>query len=527
MPLGLGKGLQNSINSWVNVNSNHVVFPKGGDSSQQPQHSSQSNDVSHYSSSSSLNGRMLNRVINQTQRDILQKHNFASNSTMGSTRTGTSTSSISQELGSIIEKSNQQQPRKLKRSNSQSDLIKEKLAKREQQQNMTRRSSALSHRSSMESIVSRRGSVESVASKSSAPVNTGQYVNEIAFKRQLAAQQQLQQQGSSQRSLMSSKNSLTKKTSPNRSHTSSAPPPSNPRSNSPRSNSPGLNSFKHMERRSSAPNINMSRIVQSQNISSGASVASVNSSTIMTTATTPSLVQNLPAGCEHTDCDHCIHLSQRIFALEEDLEALRGNYLNTEYICKSCTRNNKNMSSSASVASGRTANSRSSRHSMGTKTTRKSQGSMSLSENVVLAEASRRLILLTSRHKRDIERLSKEKERFQKDMHFKLKNFTMMFKDVEKESLGFKDQVEKVNKDVTVVKGERDALSSELEILKARVAMYEKQEAENEEIRRLLRENQNETLDVADRAIHERDVIIEELTARLQEATSLLQSKET
>lgn len=525
MPLGLGKGLQNSINSWVNVNSNHVVFPQGGDSSQQPQHSSQSDDVSHDSSSSSVKGRMLNRV-NQVNRDLKLKHhnNFASNSTMGSTRTGTSTSSISTQLGSIIEKSNQQQPRKLKRSNSQSDLIKEKLAKREQQQNMTR---ALSHRSSMESIVSRRGSVESVASKSSAPVNTGQYVNEIAFKRQLAAQQQLQQQGSSQRSHMSSKNSLTKKTSPNRSHTSSAPPPSNPRSNSPRSNSPGLNSFKHMERRSSAPNINMSRILQSQTISSGASVASVNSSTIMTTATTPSLVQNLPAGCEHTDCDHCIHLSQRIFALEEDLEALRGNYLNTEYICKSCTRNNKNMSSSASVASGRTANSRSSRHSMGTKTTRKSQGSMSLSENVVLAEASRRLILLTSRHKRDIERLSKEKERFQKDMHFKLKNFTMMFKDVEKESLGFKDQVEKVNKDVTVVKGERDALSSELEILKARVAMYEKQEAENEEIRRLLRENQNETLDIADRAIHERDVIIEELTARLQEATSLLQSKET
>ena len=69
---------------------------------------------------------------------------------------------------------------------------------------------------------------------------------------------------------------------------------------------------------------------------------------------------------------------------------------------------------------------------------------------------------------------------------------------------------------MAVVKGERDAL----EILKARVAMYEKQEAENEEIRRLLRENQNETLDIADRAIHERDFIIEELTARLQEATS-------
>ena len=49
---------------------------------------------------------------------------------------------------------------------------------------------------------------------------------------------------------------------------------------------------------------------------------------------------------------------------------------------------------------------------------------------------------------------------------------------------------------MAVVKGERDALSSELEILKARVAMYEKQEAENEEIRRLLRENQDETLDI-------------------------------
>jgi chromosome segregation ATPase len=140
---------------------------------------------------------------------------------------------------------------------------------------------------------------------------------------------------------------------------------------------------------------------------------------------------------------------------------------------------------------------------------------------MTLAEASKRLIDITARYKRQVEQLSREMGRSQNDMHLKLSKFAMMCKDLNDESAKRKEQVDNVKTDLNDVKEERNAISSELEILRARVNLYEKQEAENVEIRRLLRENQDETLAMTDQAISERDGIISDLTAKLEQSMAM------
>ena len=100
-----------------------------------------------------------------------------------------------------------------------------------------------------------------------------------------------------------------------------------------------------------------------------------------------------------------------------------------------------------------------------------------------------------------------------------------MCKDLNDESAKRKELVEVAKEDLSDVREERNTLSSELDILRARVALYEKQELENVEIRRLLHEYENETLSIADQAILERDAIIEDLTKRLTKSMDLLDTE--
>ncbi len=110
-------------------------------------------------------------------------------------------------------------------------------------------------------------------------------------------------------------------------------------------------------------------------------------------------------------------------------------------------------------------------------------------------------------------------------MHLKLSKLAMMCKDLNDESAKRKEQVNSAKGDLELVREERNALTSKLDILNARVELYEKQEAENVEIRRVLRENDNETLSMADCAIKERDEIIDDLTTRLQQALTTLEEE--
>jgi len=98
----------------------------------------------------------------------------------------------------------------------------------------------------------------------------------------------------------------------------------------------------------------------------------------------------------------------------------------------------------------------------------------------------------------------------------------MMCKDLNDESAKRKYESAEANRELGKVRGERDAMATELEILRARVNLYEKQEAENVEVRRLLRLYQNESINLAEDLILQRDTVIADLEARLQVLNSIL-----
>jgi len=565
---GMGKGIQNVVNSWVNVNNNHVVFPGEGDITE--------NGTRTTSSSSENQNSPFNSVQHQHQhqqgfgvsRDMRvgggvarkrptmhdSAHSTAYSSTVGvSSSASTGRNALHHQALSLnantqkspLEKSTLTKTRgKLKRTNSHSDLLKEKAANirglglgretsHEYRRSISDGTSYVGSKPSARSLSDRRipmpidgtqsvrrMSMESMTSESSRSqtqkvINTGQYVNENAFANrhrsmQLAAQQQ-------------ETASKSKKQSPTRIQTKSAPPPT----------APGLSLPLVIERRLSGPNIKN----QSSSVAAG---NSANPPTPYAASINVTTKQNNVAGAEVLNCSSCEESSRRILALEADLEYLRAVALNSEYLCVSCDRKSSHINSASSVTSGRSVKSNKSRHSkasgrnldsnhsLGTRTTvsRKSRqpvDSISFSnENLALGEASRRLIDITARHKHQVEHLSREMGRSQNVMHLKLSKLSMMCEDFKDESAKRKEQVGNVKQDLDHVREERNEISSELEILRARVQLYEKQEAENAEIRWLLQDHQNETLAMADQAISERDTVIKDLTSKLEDAMVIL-----
>ena len=547
----MGKGLQNVVNSWVNVNNNHVVFPGEGENGTRTTSSNENRNSAGFNSVQHQQGSEVSRdmgVGGGVARKGTNMHDSA-HSTVGMFSAASTAGNASHHQALSGRSTLTKTRGKLKRTNSHSDLLKEKAAARANSRTegldtsrQYRRSISdatsfsgnmqmASSRSVGDTTSVRRMSIESMASESSRShtqkiINTGQYVNENAF-----ANQHRSMQLAAQRQETASK---SKRQSPARSQTSSAPPPT----------APGpLPLVPAVERR-------LSGTIEKSQTSSVAGSAKNQSSSVSGSATNsanppaPYAVsvttkQNNFAGAEVQNCNSCEESSRRILALEADLEYLRAAALNSEYLCVSCERKSSHINSGSSVTSGRSIKSSKSRHSkasgrmmdsnqsLGTRTTvsRKSRQPDSIlfsNENLALAEASRRLIDITARHKRQVEHMSREMGRSQNDMHLKLSKLAMMCKDLNDESAKRKEQVDNVKQDLDYVREERNEISSELEILRARVQLYEKQEAENAVIRRLLQENQDETLAMADQAISERDSVIKDLTSKLVDAMVIL-----
>lgn len=498
----MGKGLQNVVNQWVNVNNNHVVFPEDGEGNVQANSERNLPNLNTPNAFNSLqhqpltsNGQSGHQTMNgNTRRDL-------------STRNGTLLKSGDRSFKDPYSFPRQTQQRmrgKLKKTNSQSDLLKERAAIRGKMSDDGSRGPVGAQKDLSGSGPMPRDKLSSATSISSdrssqkLPVNTGQYVNEIAFANQHRSMQLAAQQ-SDQMKVKQKRKPLNQ----------------------------SLDQGAEGPRRSSLPENMRFNSLPSVSSSNEVSTASKKTST---------------SAKDSSNCDHCEKSNSRILRLEADLEYIRSSALNSEYVCQSCEKmaTNLPMNSASSVTSGRSVKSNRSRqskssgrmidssvHSIGTRS-RKSNRPTEISffnENIALSESSQRLIDANSRHKRQLEHLSREMARWKNEMHLKLSKLAMMCQDLNGESAKRKEQVNVVNQDLSVVREERDTLSSELDILKARVILYEKQEAENIEIRRMLRENENETLAMADQAISERDAIIEDLTTRLQQSITLLDSE--
>lgn len=222
-------------------------------------------------------------------------------------------------------------------------------------------------------------------------------------------------------------------------------------------------------------------------------------------------------------CPSCDELERRLLAAYSDIEYLRTVALGNDegsFVCNECGGEEGGSGPlqglSSSMNSAVSSSSVSRRRKPGRTNHVGSAGSSVASESLTLHEASQRLVEVTARHKRQIEQMTRERARWQNDMHLKLSKFAMMCKDLNEESAKRKEDAVAVLEEMSVVKTERDALASEIQGLRAKVVALEKESEENCHLREMLGSRDNDTLDRADDAISKRDAIIDDLSARLE-----------
>jgi len=570
MPL---KGVQNWVNGWVNVNSNHVSFQEDdsgrfrahGDSAVRQRVSFEQNEADKGKNVRTLaSGPPKSLPVIGDGRAILDPRRGESDGSMYGLQGGPATGQDERnESFNKVSSKKSLKRGKLKRTNSHSDLLKEKAASKRDLQSHSIPELSQYHNSpdrrnststaptvgrdnkQQQYIEARRKTPLKSNASHSLQSTTGQFINEKAFDMQRSSQLKAMAEDSTKRPLNKSMSKLQTKV---------ALPGSTASSKS--SKTPTSMNINDRSIQSPSPPVPaLSGIYEQQGYD-------YLQTKLLRAKLKNENEQDNPQMSEEQLKDHCGRCKEaedRIQALECDLEYLRSVALQSEYVCLECDNNNNNnnattkINSSSSVASGKASvksnksgkiSVASGKHSIASGKHSITSGLYSsatskrkdkrgrfesinhkIPESISLADSSQRLIDITSRYKRQIENITRETARWQNDMHLKLSKLSMLCNDLNEESVKRKEQADTALGELDNVRNERDSKSSELEILRVRVQLYEKQEVENAEIRRLLRENENETLEVTDNAIQERDDIISDLTVRLNQAFKMLETE--
>jgi len=214
-------------------------------------------------------------------------------------------------------------------------------------------------------------------------------------------------------------------------------------------------------------------------------------------------------------------LEKQIMALQADMEYLRSVVVQNEFVCAECEGSRSfggHVSPSPSVSS----KSSSRKH-------KKRNGSSVLGldrdkthELEALGEASRRLSDVAGRHVRQVETTTKETARWQNDMHLTLSKLSMMCKTLNDESAKRKEEAVAVQTSLAKVRAERNSLVAEVEALKARIVLYENEDAKSQYLAQALHDSVPKGLDMADDAVNAREKAVKELSSRLQQTLDTL-----
>lgn len=264
-------------------------------------------------------------------------------------------------------------------------------------------------------------------------------------------------------------------------------------------------------------------------------------------------------------CDRCAQMETALLSLQADLEYLRTLDLQREFACKDCdaasaqqsVRGLDRMDSSlppiqqntlyptlssqrsdvslGSVGSERGSRAGSSRvrgrrkldsNSIGTGPRPRSHGTpagrVKGRTSAFLREASRRLSDLSTRHKRQVKQATHERAYWQNDMHLKLEKFAMMCKNLNEEAAHRSNEARETKAQLDRMTGERNALVSQVDTLRARVALYEDESAEQARLREEWARERGELLGAAAAAMEKRDAACDELASRLDLAAETI-----
>jgi len=256
-------------------------------------------------------------------------------------------------------------------------------------------------------------------------------------------------------------------------------------------------------------------------------------------------------------CSQCQDLERRLLVMQSDVEYLRSLALDNEFggnvnksissltkikgnklpavIRCTCCDQQKNHPSGSSVKSG-TSNSVTSKHQRILKRQYPtkdiscpihSEDCDKIRESAALMESSQRLIDNTTRHQAQIEQMTRERGRWQHDMHLKLSKFALLCKELNEEATLRKEDLTTLSTNLNEVQHERDAYATENETLKTKLNHSEEIQSQNALLRKALEGKDEEMFHRANNAIQKRDKIVLLLSERLQQTMDALEIAHT
>ena len=222
-------------------------------------------------------------------------------------------------------------------------------------------------------------------------------------------------------------------------------------------------------------------------------------------------------------CDRCAQMESAILSLQADIEYVRTLELQKEFVCRDCENGPQppahSVSSAVSLGSKGSRSSRMPRRRSAAGTGDKSSVGGRLSRTVViLRDASKRLTDLSTRHKKEVKQSHYERAYWQNDMHLKLEKFAMMCKNLNEDAARRSNEVKELTAKLEKVTSERNGLVSQVESLKARVGLYEGESFVQSRLRDKFEKGEANELELFDKAMKDRDEIIEDLSKRLTAA---------
>lgn len=517
--------LNGLVNGWVKVNSKHVIFPRD-------EHRRERRDSN--ASLDDSSSRILDLSWGKSRKQ--------------SPQTVSTTQSTSDPEADAIKKFNskRQNKRRLQRTISHSDLLREMAnggtegkskssSTRDSTTNNSRTSSYDSNktgnRTNDESVrqvagffgsdvgdkeenqtngvmEQRSSSSPSKRPQQKGPVTTGKYLNEAMFVQQLERASQAGRR-SAESSAAGSSTTASSAASPIREHS--------------RRTALSLDSSQDHHHHEYRPRIETNShgggiiLGRFQRIDSAASRHGH-------ATTAASQGQHHHGQDGHCECVGCKDMENRLLAAYDDIRYLRDVSLRSEY----------------SRAPQKPKNSilRGSNH-----------------EVTTLSEASKRLSEITGRHRRQIEQMTREtvstsrrvyygiycllpgilltslpplsfsprQSRKQHDIHFKHSKTSMICKTLNDESSIRKQEALALEEEVQDLKMERNELATQVERLRAEASLFQQEQQEHLLLRKRMTAYENDSLEQADKAIKERDVLIGELSTRLERTLETLE----
>ena len=113
--------------------------------------------------------------------------------------------------------------------------------------------------------------------------------------------------------------------------------------------------------------------------------------------------------------------------------------------------------------------------------------------------------------------------RWQQETQVKIHKYASLCRDLNEEAALRNEEAIALHKELDVVRGDRDSTATELEKARALIAKYERNEVERKKSDLILEEYEKNGLDGVNKAVQTRDMIIEDLTGRLERTLDMLE----